>query len=211
MTLVTFAHMLRHGMYDQALSAADWAQIISALGTMVAAVVAVIAAVQSYRSAKQNNETNEQMIRPRVVVYIENSENNISFMDLVIRNEGGGLARDVIFRVKGDDLPMSFSDGKDKHLSDFDVIKSGIKVIPAGITRRYFILSMSGQVEQILALKCTVEIEYKNSTRNKLYKDSFDLDFASLPKMKFTEKEISNQKKIAGEIEKIRKVLEKKK
>ena len=39
----------------------DWAQIISAVGTMMAAIVAVVAAIQSYRSARQSNETNEQM------------------------------------------------------------------------------------------------------------------------------------------------------
>ena len=40
------------------ISPTDWAQIISAVGAMTAAIVAVIAAIQSYGSAKQNNETN---------------------------------------------------------------------------------------------------------------------------------------------------------
>jgi len=40
------------------LKPTDWAEIISAIGTMIAAIVAVIAAFQSYRSAEQNNETN---------------------------------------------------------------------------------------------------------------------------------------------------------
>lgn len=189
----------------------DWAQVIAAIGTMVAAIVAVVAAIQSYRSSKQNNETNEQMVRPRVVVYVESSKNSISFIDLVIYNEGGGFARNVQFSIRGDDLPMSFSDGKDKHLSDFDVIKNGIQIMPAKSTRRYFILSMIGQVDEVQAKKCDIKVAYTNSTGDKTYSDSFILDFMSLPKMQFTDKGTSDQKKLADETEKIRKVLERKK
>ena len=84
----------------------DWAQIISAVGTMMAAIVAVVAAIQSYRSARQSNETNEQMIRPRVIVYVENSKQDISFIDLIICNEGGGFARDITFNTTGDPIPQ---------------------------------------------------------------------------------------------------------
>jgi len=187
----------------------DWAQVIAAIGTMAAATVAVVAAVQSYRSAKQNNETNEQMVRPRVVVYVDNSEQDISFVDLVILNEGGGLARDIRFTVSGDDPPMSFSDGSAKQLSDFDVISKGIKVLPAKASRSYFMLSTIGQVDEILALQSSLAVTYANSNGTKQYEDVFDLDFNSLPKMRFTKEETSNQKKLVGEVKKIRKVLEK--
>lgn len=186
----------------------DWAQIIGAIGTMAAAIVAVIAAIQSFRSAKQNNETNEQMIRPRVVVYVESSKHDIAFIDLVVLNEGGGLARDIKFTISGDDPPMSFSDGTDKHLSDFDVISKGIKVLPARTSRSYFVLSTIGQIDEILALNSHITVEYTDSSHTKEYSDTFDLDFVSLPKMKFVEKEISNQKKLVDEIGKIRKTLE---
>lgn len=193
------------------ITPADWAQIVAAIGTMIAAIVAVVAAFQSYRSSKQNNDTNEQMIRPRIVVYVDNSQANISFVDLVVYNEGGGLARDIKFKIKGDDPPVSFSNGKNSCLSDFEVIKDGIKVLPTKSSRRYFVLSTVGQIDEILALKCRIEVSYANSSHDKIYKDSFELDFISLPKMKFANKELSNQKKIVSEIEKIRKALERKK
>ena len=193
----------------QTLSSTDFAQIFSAIGTMIAAIVAVIAAAHSYRSARENNETNEQMIRPRVVVYVDNSNYEIAFMDLVVLNEGGGLARDIQFTISGDDLPVSFSDGSDKNLSDFEVIKKGIKVLPAKSSRSYFVLSTIGQIDKILALDSYVTIRYSDSSGTKKYEDKFSLDFASLPKMRFKKEEAVNQKKIAGEIKKIREILEK--
>lgn len=192
----------------------DWAllaQLVTACGTLVAAIVAVIAAKQSYASAKQSNETNEQMIRPRVVVYVDNSEDDVSLIDLVVSNEGGGFARNIKFSVEGDKPPMSFSDGRDLDLTNFDVIKNGINLLSAHSSRRYFILSAVGQVDKILNLKTTVKLSYTNSSRDKKYEDSFELDFVSLPKMRFRDRNQSNQKKIASEIEKIRKNMEKKK
>jgi hypothetical protein len=53
------------------VTAADWAQVVGAAGTMITAIVAVIAARQAFSSAKENRETNEQMTRPQVVVYVQ--------------------------------------------------------------------------------------------------------------------------------------------
>lgn len=198
-------------IFAASITTSDWAQILSATGTLIAAIVAVVAALQSYRSAKQSNETNEQLTRPRVVVYADNSKYEISYIDLVIFNEGGGLARNIEFTVSGDDPPVSFSDGKNKHLSDLDVITKGIKVLPAKSSRSYFVLSTLGQVEEIMALNSHIGITYTNSSGTKKYNDTFSLDFTSLPKMRFTEKEVSQQKKLTQEVEKIRRVLEKKK
>lgn len=190
------------------LTPTDYAQIISAIGTMVATIVAVIAAIQSYRSAKQNNETNEQMIRPRVVVYVDNSRDDISLIDLIVHNEGGGFAKNIKFKIKGDDLPMSFSDAKDRNLSDFDIIREGIKFMPSKSVRRYFLLSTIGQVDKILKKRCRVSVSYENSTANKKYQDEFLLDFMSLPRMRFTNRNETYRKKLANETEKIRKIME---
>ena len=189
----------------------DWAQIISAVGTMMAAIVAVIAAIQSYRSARQNNETNEQMIRPRVIVYVENSKQDISFIDLVICNEGGGFARDITFNTTGDPIPMEYSNGTKKTLGEFDVIKKGIRMLPAKSSRRYFILSMVGQVDEMLSKNTFVKVSYKNSAGDKSYTDQFLLDFVSLPRMQFTDRNESARKKLANETEQIRKLMERRK
>ena len=189
------------------LKPTDWAEIISAIGTMIAAIVAVIAAFQSYRSAKQNNDTNEQMIRPRLAVYVESTEVVKSFIDIVVLNEGGGLARDICFSIKGEDLELNCqSEGIDK-LSKLRVIKHGITMLPSKNKRRYFILSAVGCYEKLLKNKTEVGVHYTDITGKKKYSDSFLLDFASLSDSSWTTDKDEAFKVISNELPKISKGL----
>ena len=189
------------------LKPTDWAEIISAIGTMIAAIVAVIAAFQSYRSAKQNNDTNEQMIRPRLAVYVESTEVVKSFIDIVVLNEGGGLARDICFSIKGEDLELNCqSEGIDK-LSKLRVIKHGITMLPSKNKRRYFILSAVGCYKKLLKNKMEVGVHYTDITGKKKYSDSFLLDFASLSDSSWTTDKDRAFKVISNELPKISKSL----
>jgi hypothetical protein len=189
------------------LKPTDWAEIISAIGTMIAAIVAVIAAFQSYRSAKQNNDTNEQMIRPRLAVYVESTEVVKSFIDIVVLNEGGGLARDICFSIKGEDLELNCqSEGIDK-LSKLRVIKHGITMLPSKNKRRYFILSAVGCYKKLLKNKTEVGVHYTDITGKKKYSDSFLLDFASLSDSSWTTDKDEAFKVISNELPKISKGL----
>lgn len=189
------------------LKPTDWAEIISAIGTMIAAIVAVIAAFQSYRSAKQNNDTNEQMIRPRLAVYVESTEVVKSFIDVVVLNEGGGLARDICFSIKGEDLELNCqSEGIDK-LSKLRVIKHGITMLPSKNKRRYFILSAVGCYKKLLKNKTEVGVHYTDITGKKKYSDSFLLDFASLSDSSWTTDKDEAFKVISNELPKISKGL----
>lgn len=189
------------------LKPTDWAEIISAIGTMIAAIVAVIAAFQSYRSAKQNNDTNEQMIRPRLAVYVESTEVLKSFIDIVVLNEGGGLARDICFSIKGEDLELNCqSEGIDK-LSKLRVIKHGITMLPSKNKRRYFILSAVGCYEKLLKNKTEVGVHYTDITGKKKYSDSFLLDFASLSDSSWMTDKDEAFKVISNELPKISKGL----
>ena len=189
------------------LKPTDWAEIISAIGTMIAAIVAVIAAFQSYRSAKQNNDTNEQMIRPRLAVYVESTEVVKSFIDIVVLNEGGGLARDICFSIKGEDLELNCqSEGIDK-LSKLRVIKHGITMLPSKNKRRYFILSAVGCYKKLLKNKTEVGVHYTDITGKKKYSDSFLLDFASLSDSSWTTDKDRAFKVISNELPKISKSL----
>lgn len=189
------------------LKPTDWAEIISAIGTMIAAIVAVIAAFQSYRSAKQNNDTNEQMIRPRLAVYVESTEVVKSFIDIVVLNKGGGLARDICFSIKGEDLELNCqSEGIDK-LSKLRVIKHGITMLPSKNKRRYFILSAVGCYKKLLKNKTEVGVHYTDITGKKKYSDSFLLDFASLSDSSWTTDKDEAFKVISNELPKISKGL----
>lgn len=189
------------------LKPTDWAEIISAIGTMIAAIVAVIAAFQSYRSAKQNNDTNEQMIRPRLAVYVESTEVVKSFIDIVVLNEGGGLARDICFSIKGEDLELNCQSEDIDKLSKLRVIKHGITMLPSKNKRRYFILSAVGCYKKLLKNKTEVGVHYTDITGKKKYSDSFLLDFASLSDSSWTTDKDEAFKVISNELPKISKGL----
>jgi hypothetical protein len=155
------------------LSTSEWTQIASAIGTMIAAIVAVIAAIASYRSAKQNNETNEQMVRPRVAVYIESDISSIQIINLVVRNDGGGLARNVTLNLDGDDIDVEEWVSKNNLLSGHVLFKSGIEVLPSHSENKYSLLSLIGQYEQLLTKQTLIMLKYTDSTKKKTYTESY--------------------------------------
>jgi hypothetical protein len=150
---------------------------------MIAAIVAVIAAFQSYRSAEQNNETNEQMIRPRVVVYLDSAKAGVNFIDMIILNEGGGLARNIKFSIEGEDMELEYQQKDVKKLSDLVVIKNGMSILPSRERRKYFLLSIKGNdcYKALLKRRTELNVSYTDITGKKKYSDSFLLDFANLP------------------------------
>ncbi len=189
------------------LTLVDWAQIVSALGTMIAAIAAVIASFQSYESAKQNNETNEQMIRPRIAVYVESTKAAKNLIDLVVLNEGGGLARDIHFSIKGEDLELNCQSKDIDKLSKLRAIKHGITMLPSKNKRRYFILSAVGCYEKLLESKTEILVKYTDITGKRKYSDSFLLDFASLSDSGWTADKDRAFKVISNEMPKISKSL----
>ncbi len=73
----------------------DWLTAISTLGTMA---VALGAAVPAYRAVRESRNLREDQARPFVVVTLEPSGASRHFLDLVVRNHGKTMARDVNFR-----------------------------------------------------------------------------------------------------------------
>ncbi len=191
------------------LKPTDWAEIISAIGTMIAAIVAVIAAFQSYRSAEQNNETNEQMIRPRVVVYLDSAKAGVNFIDMIILNEGGGLARNIKFSIEGEDMELEYQQKDVKKLSDLVVIKNGMSILPSRERRKYFLLSIKGNdcYKALLKRRTELNVSYTDITGKKKYSDSFLLDFANLPYSDWTTSKDEAFKVISEELPTISKSL----
>lgn len=200
--------MIRFVFFER-LVIGDWVQVVAAISSAIAAIVAVFAAVQSYRSAKQNNEAIEQMVCPRVSVMVRSTKANKSFIELVVLNDGRGLARNIKLKVVKDDLELMRQATDAKMMSDLRVFKSGIVVLPAGGQREYFILSLFGQYEEILKKEPTIHVEYQNSTKTKKYHDSFVLDFASLSESGWTSNEEKAPITMADELKKIRVAIEK--
>ena len=186
---------------------ANWAQIVGALGTLLAALVAVFAARLSYRSAMENHETNEQMIRPRVAVSIKPTKASKNLIDLVVSNHGNGIARDISLSLSGDDFMLDHY-GKDRPvLSTLRVFSTGIKLLTPHEERQYYIVSLMGRYEDLLAVTTSVNINYTGDT-GKRYSDTFLLDFSSFSDSGWTDKNAEAGKNIAKELEQIRRLLQ---
>jgi hypothetical protein len=189
---------------------ANWAQIVGAIGTLVAAIVAVIAARQSYKSAQENSKTHEQMIRPRVALSIQSTKASKNFIDIVITNHGGTLARNIRFKVRGDDLELNHQQEGHETLSKLQVFQKGIKLLAPNEERRYYILSLIGRYEDLMTRKTSVNVSYATD-EGRYYTESFPLDFSGFSDSRWTDDNMKAPKNIADELKAIRKILEKRK
>lgn len=160
---------------------------------------------QTRKTVKAMDEANEANNRPIVSISMRARDESISFLDFVVSNAGKGLARDITFKVKGQNFLVKEVNGKKEYLGDFRPIKNGIKVIAPGEVRKYWFVSVIGRVEEFQGLKTRLEVSYFSHDMNKQYADNFDLDFLSLP-----EHSLGNEPlyKISKESEKIRKEIE---
>lgn len=187
------------------LSAADWAQIIAAIGTVVAAAMAVYAAVQSRRSSRENRILNDSMTRPRISIFVQSTAAAKNFIDLIVSNDGHGLARNISFKVEGDDLDLDHQLPHLNKLSQLRVIQQGIKTLSPGDRRNYYILSVIGKYEEIMEKQTTIHVEYEGDSKREPYKDSFVLDFSSLSESGWRSEDERALANITNELKKIAK------
>jgi hypothetical protein len=190
------------------LYASDWAQIVSALATLATAIVAVIAARQSRESAKENRLTTEEMARPRVSIYVQSTEASKQLIDLIILNSGQSSARDISFKIVGDDLKLDHHGPNDNTLKKLRVIKNGIKLLePSGI-RKYYILSLINRYESLQESSSKIKVSYSGGPTKKRYTETFALDFGSLSESGWTTNEDRVGRDTVDELRKINRNLE---
>ncbi|MDR0591582.1 MAG: hypothetical protein LBG75_03475 [Candidatus Nomurabacteria bacterium] len=190
------------------VTAIDLATVISAVATAVAAVMAVIAAIQSHKAAKESRETNEQLIRPHISVYIQQSQTApMSFVDIVVKNDGGGVARSIKFDVLDDGLELTFQyNGKTK-ISDLNFIRDGIELLSQGEKRTYLLMQISNSehYNELFKKNVVINVSYTNGRGKKQYHDSFRLDFNSLPEIELADENTKAPKNIVKELKNINK------
>ncbi|HTJ73396.1 MAG TPA: hypothetical protein VL481_02285, partial [Verrucomicrobiae bacterium] len=69
------------------------------------------------------------MIRPRVAITLEPTKAHKNFIDIVVSNHGRGIARNITFRVEGDDFSLDHQhDNGRSNLSKLQVFEKGIKI-----------------------------------------------------------------------------------
>jgi len=189
------------------ITLADWAQIVIAVATLATAIVAVIAAKQSHDSAKENRLTTEELARPRLSVFVQSTAASKQLVDLIVINSGQSSARNIKFKVEGEDLKVDYQSAGVEVLSQLRVIKKGVKLLEPGGKRTYFIISLIGRYEDLLETKTTVEVIYNGGPTSKQYAEEFPLDFASLSESGWRTEETKAAKETVSELKKISKHL----
>lgn len=79
------------------MSPAEWL-------TAILVFVTMYYAWQTRRTVQAMEEANEANDRPVISISIRERPESISFMNLIVTNAGKGLARDIKFKVKGDNF-----------------------------------------------------------------------------------------------------------
>jgi len=177
--------------------------------TSILILITAYYAWQTGKTVKIMEETNEANNRPVVSVALSNNgPQGISEINLEILNSGNGLARDIKFTVQGDELKLTNPTKTERTLADVTFLKNGIKALAPKEVRQTWVLSAIGRTDELLSKTVAIGVKYKNSNYSKEYEDEFELDFHSLNRVQLGHDSLHN---IDKEIEKIRKVLEKKK
>jgi len=173
--------------------------------TSVLVLITAYYAWQTRKTVMIMEQTNEANNRPVVSIGLGSRPEGVSFLDLVIRNSGNGLARDVTFNITGDELEVENIGSRKNRLNDVRMLAEGIKVLAPNEIRKTWLLSLIGQVDEVIKKDVHIAVSYKNSDFSKTYVDEFTLDFASMPRVQLGHDPVHN---IDQEIAKIRKALE---
>lgn len=149
----------------------------AALVAFACALVIVTAyyAWQGRETVRAIRWVEEQRLRPRIVVYLEQREDWLNLVDLVLENQGGA-AQYVRFTIEND---ISLFTDKNK-LSDVSFLKNGFTFLPAGRMVRVPLLNIIGHVEDLRAVQTAVVVDYDDPETNTHYTDRYLLEFDSL-------------------------------
>jgi hypothetical protein len=140
-----------------AWQAADW----SALASVVTALVAILAAAFAWRQVTEARKTREDQAQPFVVVDFEPSNVSFRVINLVIRNVGRTLARDV--QLKFDPLLSSTHLNDKWDLNDTTLIREGIPSLPPGKEIKALFDLAHERFKSDLPMAYTVTVEFSDA------------------------------------------------
>jgi hypothetical protein len=156
----------------------DWtAGTWGALAAWVTVGVAAAAARYGLHQVREARRTREEQAQPFVVVDLEPSPVSHFHMDLVIKNTGSTLARDVTFAF---DPPLqsvfSSRPASDYPVTEAAILRDGILTMPPGKEFRLLFESMPERFKSDLPRSHEVTVNF-SSTRGPMTPLVYRLDF----------------------------------
>jgi hypothetical protein len=172
---------------------------IQSVFTVILIIITGYYAWHTKRMADLMMESEKERNRPRINVYLKQSEKWVNFVYLVINNFGNSIARDVEFEIS-DDLDLNLSNRK---LSEVRQIKNGIKNLTPSRELEIPLLSLVGKLEEFKNIDITIVVKYFDALNNQ-YEEHFNLDISSLLEHQLGEPVVD---KIEKHLEKIAKEI----
>ncbi len=156
----------------------DW---LTGVGTAATAVVAVVAAVIAYRAVRESKRLRKDQARPFVAVTLEPSGASRHFLDLVVRNHGRTIARDVRFSF--DKALRSTIDDTGYPIANVKFLRDGIATLVPDAEYRVLFDSVPARHEANrsgadMPDSYTVTVRYKNRDGDALPPEEYVLDSA---------------------------------
>lgn len=158
------------------LTSTDWTAI-AAIATCLGVVAASVAAFFALRQLRQGRELAEDQARPYVVVYLDESEADPTIIDLVIKNVGQTLAKNVEITI---DPPFERAKDLGYPLMEARMFTQPIAAIPPGFEYRMWAEStqdMHAVDAHPPIYRATVRLRDR---RGKLHEETFDLDLEAM-------------------------------
>jgi hypothetical protein len=177
---------------------------LTAGGTVGTCVVALLAAIVAWRQLREARRLREAQAQPFVIVDVEPSVTSRRILNLVIRNTGQTLARDVTIRF---DPPLrSTLDSEGFPPANFRALAKGIPALPPGREYQIMLDSTVSRSESNLPDSYTVTVKFHDRDGKKMDELTYELDLAMFHSAPYvTELSVHD---VAQELQSIRKTLE---
>jgi hypothetical protein len=178
-------------------------EIITLIFAGVVAISTAIYSFLTYRLVKETRLLREFHLEAHLIAYLVASETNPSITSLIIDNIGNGVARNLRFKIIRDVNYQNCG-----YLRDIGIFNKTIDFYPPNYERKYFLLNLSEDYENIIQDFIEFEIIYDDFLK-KDKKQIFKLEFKDLKGVGRTIPPESYIGMISYRLEKIEKLVEK--
>ena len=152
-----------------------FSQFLAALNSNQGALIALFTAVLvylNYRLAKETKRIREVSSEPNIEVYLVPHEQSSAFVNMVVKNSGGGPARDVKWTIEYDKENVRQKKIQIFKMSLFHVLH----YIPSGEQFKFFFGSSVELLSEPKMKPITIKTSYSNDFNKNVQNKSFKID-----------------------------------
>jgi hypothetical protein len=157
-----------------------YAPLISA----IAGIFSVLTTIFAYKVSNQSARVARNSLEPHVYVALRSSRANKNLINLIIKNSGNGVARDITFKLKGDNFPIESNSFGAKTFQELNVFKSGIATLAKDEERKYSIVNLIGKFPKMLQVNTVVKVSYMGTIQ---HSEEYTIEFHSIEDIRWEE------------------------